>query len=318
MGSKRKYKNMKRKARKYKRKYKRTKTLGRMGTTTQKDVQQEYRKRRGLSSKQKKQLNWERKVRNVILYKTIPSKMVRFQRDFEYTQQTPNLSGWEGTQMFAATALYTGYSTNSQFGDIYNIANNLTGVANQAQISFESAVQDLTITNTCVPDNEDPLNPYQSLEIDLYELEFGAEQNNNEANNPKDAFAISIFQKDAIPGFSALRADDRGVTPFQATTLIKDQKMRIVKKTTVQVPQHGFVTYQMKCTKRKAFDVSHIGIQNSWIIPNMTRVVLIIAKTVGNASWSVVNGGQMAFKTNYSNMYNFSIISKEEPQDGVA
>lgn len=254
------------------------------GTTTQHDRSYVYRKR---SMPRFKRKAWKRFVRKVhaVSEKSLGSKTIVFNNQ---VQTSLSSSTTNGTQLLEQVALYpVKNGTYAHLDDLFSIFANYTGDADYDptdRLLFQSAVLDLTLTNSSFDSSDPAVNV--PIELDVYEITSSDSWQENSDASSTNINLITMLNR----GFtdtgnegsasSGLALNQRGVTPFECCSGLSSFRIKIWKKTKYFLGTSQTMTYQIRDPKRHVWSNTKIGSWESGNMPRATRWLLFIAKSV--------------------------------------
>lgn len=240
-------------------------------TTVQHDTSTVYRKRRMPGKKRRRWRKFARRVRAVSDY-MVGLKTVLF-------NDSTTVTFASGYQKNYSIHLYGSAGTNvagredgaRDLSQIFS-ADTLSGASSRSDVKlfFKSAVLDATFTNLAT----------SVVELDIYEIMYFKTCNQTSLYLSIAAAETDTAAIGAQPGLSII---NRGATPFDFPLLIKDNGMKILKKTKFYLGTGNAVNYQIRMPGNKVLSNNDIKDLSSFQQPKLTRTLLCIAKCVDPA-----------------------------------
>ena len=263
-------------------------TGGGRGVTQEHDRQTIYRRRR---MPRRKRRRWIRFVKKV---KAVDERQLGKNTVLINTQLTRS-SGTTAYQSITGFNLYGAGSPDNDkthLGDlgeigrrILNLAADQTWVKGESvgdttRVKFTSAVLDLTIRNNCTKDGA--LDTNAVLEVDIYEIfskkrfAYGSSGGEYNPESWRQLFRadinreVGIYDRVAVGAANEIAPSDRGATPFEFGTAIKQYGIKIAKKTKIYLRPGSVFTYQARDPKSHTFSMQRLNTFYDTITANMT------------------------------------------------
>lgn len=275
------------------------------GVTAQHDRRQVYRKKRMNRGVRRGWRKFKNKV-HAISEKELGSRTVVFNRTVDWTVGAGYYNQTSGNHLFLSFSLYGAQATNSWFNDLNNISgyenvSNPTASAggyvdSTTKFIFQSAVLDLTITNTSATiltqGTPPTFNTYGGkMEIDIYEVTVGQGQSDLtfSPSLTTDYFTNGANETLNIGGAGdGIQFIKRGVTPWDLPQALSRHRIKIWKKTKFFIDSLGTLTYQMRDPKRHVISKAKMANLAGCNYPGWTRHIIIVGKLV--PGYNVGNG----------------------------
>lgn len=176
-----------------------------------------------------------------------------------------------------------------------------------AKFYVDTSIMDLTIHNSSY-DTDEGVRRSIPVEIDVYEFVTG---------NPKFK-GLSAFegQINSIINSYVLRQGDpaqlsildtasRGVTPFELGKALNELAIKIIKKTKYIVPADDVITYQIRDTSNKMYNMSDI-LGSGCLYQKGSRGIMIVAKTVVGTT-DLPDSGTVSLDYGVSRKYKYKV-----------
>lgn len=294
------------------------------GVTFEHDRQFIYRKKRMPRRAKRRWKMFKRKV-NAVAEKGLGSRTVVFNKRYAVTNAVVD------TQLVANYALYPNNSTSAWLDDLNQISalenqGDQTAAAGETidgttKYFFQSGVLDLTIRNTShLSEDVTNFDTDCTLEVDVYEMT--VKQNLNDAPNGQyqdliTAFAVGQVSTKNIGGAGTdVQIVRRGVTPWDITTALSRQGIRINKKTKLFIRNGQTATYQMRDPKRHVTTQASIASREGCNRRGWTKWIFIIAKAIPGVDVGPLNGQTtMKIDVGVTRKYLYKIEGMNEDRD---
>jgi len=267
-------------------KYTRRRVKGRygVGTTNQYDRTNVYRKKRMPRRKRKRWTSFVKKVKaaeNTTL--GTRTRVLNTQHQFSES----SASGSTKKQLFRSLGLYTLHSESNEWNnDLHNIMLD-QDIKASGKIQMISGVMDMTLVNTSVDSNNQPmgieLDVYMCTARKLFTYMNTADQYvySDLAQALNDAALTSTL----VPGIGQkIDASDRGVTPFDLTLGLSSFGVKILNKKKYFLPNGNQMTYQIRDPKNRQFSKDQILNEKGQNKPGSTKILLLVAKGLPGAA----------------------------------
>lgn len=294
------------------------------GVTFEHDRQFIYRKKRMGRRQRRRWTSFKRKV-TAVAEKGLGSRTVVMNQRYTVSANTI------GTQLVANYALYSNNSTNAWLDDLNQIAA-LENVGDQTAAAgetiddttkffFQSGILDLTIRNTShLTEDVTNLNTECTLEVDVYEMTVKRPLNDAPNGQYQDlitAFAVGQISTKNIGGAGTdVQIVRRGVTPWDITTALSRQGIKIAKKTKMFIRNGQTATYQMRDPKRHVTTKASLTAREGCNRRGWTKWIFIIAKAIPGIDVGPVAGQTtMKLDVGVTRKYLYKIEGMNEDRD---
>lgn len=240
-----------------------------VGVTIQKDYKVQYRKSRMPRYKKKAWKKFTRKIIAANLKLVGTNTVIRNSS----VSSTSLLSGqeWVAVHLYGSNGAVTAPGAKEAgLQDLAEINIQDNRISNVSKCVFGSGILDCTMRNT----GENP------LEVDVYELVYNATPI-RESLGQTISLAETVTPQ--IPGSTGtgLTINTRGVTLFDLPMVLKQGKVKILKKTKVLLGKGETSTYQMRDARNHVFNFSdNFTTIENYCIPKMTKTLVFVHKPV--------------------------------------
>jgi hypothetical protein len=201
-------------------------------------------------------------------------------------------------------------------------------VGESTQVKFTSGVLDLTIRNVSQLDSG-ALDTNAVLEVDIYEIygnrrfSYGSSTTEYAPDNWRLLFdadsnrEVGIYDRVAATAGTQIEPTDRGATPFEFGTAIRQYGIKIAKKTKVYLRPGSVFTYQARDPKAHTFNLHRLNtfyngtaanMVYGFNIPKVTKHIVFFAKLVpGITQGTGVGQTQVVLKCGVTRKYQFVV-----------
>lgn len=289
-----------------------------VGVTSQYDARTIYRKRSMPGSKRRKWKKFVKRVRAVQLGSEASRNFV-----FNNTQLW---TATGGQQIVKSIALYGGrglstYGSAIGYDDLNQIfSQNPTSEDTTASttLAFESGVLDITVRNRGL--SSETIQP-ESAEVDVYEIwSYGDHThqridigNNVNVESLEQAFVDAETNMTTLTNAPSLAS--RGTTPFDIPQAFKQYRMEIKSKRKYLLQPGQSFTYQLRDPRNHIINRASFMERNLWSLKKVTKMVLIIGKSVTNSTPGPV-GGNCYLDVGYTRHYTWKNVLKNNTAGG--
>lgn len=273
----------------------RTRGVQRSGVTTQRDVRNQYRRRRAPARVRWRARRYMRRLTAGVM-KLVGTRTRVF-------NSSGNIGSALGQQLFTSFILYGAYGDltssprgyddiNQLMADDYLIGET-TGDAQgrnsggDQKVYFDTGVFDITITNISnVFSGETEYSA--AIELDVYEVVTNGRFDVDTV--PPGTRGISLDQyfvaragdqATSGPGAVTIDPTDRGVTPFDQGVQLRASGTKIMRKTKYFIPYGDCITYQIRDSKNHVLNTQKFRLDQP-ICTNFAKGIIVIAKVIPN------------------------------------
>lgn len=267
------------------------------GITGQYDRTRQYRKKNMPRRRKRSWRRWIRRV-NAVGEKDLGSRTYLTNDQISVKEENSN------KHICLTLALYSSGSADLHLNDLRNIST-FENAVDQTQAAgdttyksskflFQSGILDLTVRNTSgekITETPPAWTTAGKMEVDVYELIIRRELNdvNGTKENLSQMFAGGFIDTLNIGGAGGgITIDDRGATPWDATSALSYWGVKILKKTKYFLEAGGTFTYQMRDPRRRVSTKAELGNVEGPNREKWTKFVYVIGKLV--PGYNIGNG----------------------------
>lgn len=283
-------------------------TIG-VGVTNEYQRQGVYRKKKMNKYKKRKYKKFYRKVTGVI-NKSLGAQTILMNKALTRTNVA-------NEQSFMHLCMYgkNGVDSIAEAGNTALATFLKPGIfAKNAKVIIDTAIMDLTFTNTSTGANQ------TTLEVDIYDIVYH-KSSDYRGDKIEDAIVAGQDLPNVISGAaSGIRIFDRGATPFELPLMISTAKMKILSKKKYMLSPGQSFTYQNRESKHFQLDMNEVfngqtgatPTATGYILPGRTRSTFVIFKPVAG---SQALTGTLACGATFKYLYR--VLEASTSNDGV-